>query len=149
MQYLNLRGNKLNEFPQPVSMGSITPEHFVDSQQLLKMEKLQILDLSRNNLGSLPDELKAMKSLRVLSVMHNQLNELPLSIGGLDSLRILKMAGNPLNDHLRAIIDNNGNALSPQTTPIAENEKDALLTLKIKQFLRSQLETFESGGESR
>jgi Leucine-rich repeat (LRR) protein len=113
------------------------------------MDKLQILDLSRNNLERLPDELKAMKSLRVLSVMHNQLRDLPFSIGGLDSLRILKMTGNPLNEQLKTIVDNNGSALSPQTTPIAENEKDALLTLKIKQFLRSEQNAFESGGESR
>jgi len=90
-----------------------------------------------------------MKALRVLSVMHNRLPDLPHCLGGLESLRILKMLGNPLNEQLKSIVDGSDSAASPLTVPIAENEKDALLTIKIKQYLRNEINAFESGGESR
>ena len=88
-----------------------------------------------------------MRSLRVLSVMHNNLDELPLTLGPLESLRILKMAGNPWNEALRAIIAGSDSTPSPLVTPIGENEKDALLTIKIKQYLKAEADAHHSGGE--
>ena len=90
-----------------------------------------------------------MRSLRFLSVMHNSLEDLPMSLGHLESLRLLKMSGNPLNGNLKSIIDGSDSTPSPLVTPIGENEKDALITVKIKSYLKSEALAQESGAESR
>ena len=117
--------------------------------QLLNLNKLQVLDLSRNRIESLPDDIRAMKSLRFLSVMDNCMENLPLSLGYLESLRLLKTAGNPLNETLSNIVAEHDSAPSPMPTSIHHNEKDALVTVKIKQHLKSEALALESGGESR
>ena len=93
--------------------------------------------------------MKNLKALRVLSVMNNNLEEVPFSLGFIESLRVLKLAGNPLHEDLRGILDGNDSTPSPLITPLAENGKDALLTIKIKQHLRTEAAALESGGESR
>ena len=90
-----------------------------------------------------------MKSLRVFSVMNNNLEDVPFSLGFLDNLRILKLANNPLNEGLKGVLDGNDGSPSPLVTPIAENEKDTILTRKIKKFLKTEAAALESGGESR
>ena len=85
-----------------------------------------------------------MKSLKVLSVMNNNLEMVPFSLGFLDSLRIIKLAGNPLDVELRRIIDGNDTTPSPLATPLAENGKDVLVTLRIKQHLKHEAAALES-----
>ena len=131
--YLNLRGNLFTKFPRA----------------LLNLNKLQVLDVSRNRIEVLPDEIRAMKSLRFLSVMDNNLETLPLSLGHLESLRLLKTAGNPLSEALSVIVAENDPTPSPMPTSINNNEKDALITIKIKQHLKSEALALESGGDSR
>ena len=93
--------------------------------------------------------MKSLKALRVLSVMNNNLENVPFSLGFLESLRILKLAGNPLGEDLKGILDGNDGSPSPLIVPLAESEKEARLTIKIKQYLKSEAAALESGGESR
>eukprot|EP00117_Sycon_ciliatum_P024771 scpid54121/ scgid20710/ E3 ubiquitin-protein ligase LRSAM1; Leucine-rich repeat and sterile alpha motif-containing protein 1; Tsg101-associated ligase len=60
------------------------------------MEALQVLDVSNNELRSLPDDLGSMKNLRELNVSLNKLQELPSSVGGLTSLVKLEAQSNSL-----------------------------------------------------
>ena len=90
-----------------------------------------------------------MKALRVLSVMNNKLESLPFSLGFLDTLKILKLTSNPLNEGLKNILEGNDGSPAPLTVPLAENEKDVMLTKKIKKFLKNEAAALESGGESR
>lgn len=117
--------------------------------QICRLPQLEILDLSRNKLIRVPDEIKEMKTLRVLSLLKNNIGEIPSCVGSLDTLRILKLAGNPLRGNLKNIVDGNDNASSPPPTALADNEKEAILTRKIKKFLKSEAVVNELGEESR
>ena len=121
----------------------------LDMEKIYKLPQLQILDLGRNNLSRVPEEIKNMKALRVLSLMNNNIIMVPLVIGFLDNLKILKLSGNPLNDGLKSVIDGIDGSPSPLVVPIAENEKDANVTKKIKKYLKAEAASLESGGESR
>ena len=90
-----------------------------------------------------------MKALRVLSVMNNNLQGVPFSLGSLDTLKILKLANNPLHEGLKNVVEGNDGSPIPFNVPLAENEKDAMLTKKIKKFLKTEAASLESGGESR
>lgn len=107
------------------------------------------MDLSRNSLKKLPEEMMNMIALRVLSVMNNNLKELPFSLGFLDSLRVLKLTGNMLNAALNNIIDGKDESPKPLSAPLPENEKESKLTNRIKVYLRHEANSLESGGDSR
>jgi hypothetical protein len=109
---------------------------------------LEILDLSRNKLTRVPDEIKDMKTLRVLSLLNNNIAELPSCVGFLDTLRILKLAGNPLKGNLKRIVDGNDTS-SPPPIALADNEKEAIVTRKVKKLLKSEAAANELGEESR
>ncbi|MCJ1438429.1 RAM signaling network component [Xylographa pallens] len=132
LTFLNIKGNQLTEVPLAIC----------------RLPKLQILDISRNRLTRIPEEMKEMRTLRVLSVMNNNIDRVPFSLGSVDSLRIIKLAGNPLDVRLRRIIDGTDTNPSPLVTPLAENGKDVLLTLRIKQFLKHEAAALESGSSS-
>ena len=117
--------------------------------QICRLPQLEILDLSRNKLTRVPDEIKEMKTLRVLSLLSNYIGEIPSCVGFLDSLRILKLTGNPLRGNLKKIVDGNDIASSPPLTALADNEKEAIVTRKIKNFLKSEAAVNEPGEESR
>lgn len=61
------------------------------------MKSLEILDLGRNQLRTLPKEITKLVSLKVLSVPRNHIRELPLCIADMTSLQVLKFDGNPIN----------------------------------------------------
>ena len=86
-----------------------------------------------------------MKTLRVLSVMNNNIDSVPFSLGSMDNLKIIKLAGNPLDMQLRRIVEGTDTAPSPLATPLAENGKDVLVTLRIKQYLKYVAAALESG----
>ncbi|MCJ1287069.1 RAM signaling network component [Xylographa opegraphella] len=132
LTFINIKGNQLTEVPMAIC----------------ELPKLQILDISRNRLTRIPDDIIKIKTLRVLSVMNNNIDSVPLSLGSLDSLRILKLAGNPLDVKLRRIVEGTDTNPSPLVTPLAENGKDVLVTLKIKQYLKHEAAALESGSSS-
>lgn len=90
-----------------------------------------------------------MKTLRVLSLLNNNISEIPLCVGFLDTLRIMKLAGNPLRGNLKNIVDGNDVPSSPPLTALADNEKEAIVTRKIKKLLQSVAAVNELGEESR
>lgn len=89
-----------------------------------------------------------MKALRVLSVLNNNIDDVPYCVGYLDTLRVLKLGGNPLTHDLKRIVESTDG--SPSRSAI-DYEKDALLTKKVKSYLKAAAAaaTSESGGESR
>lgn len=118
-----------------------------DSPKIYKLPQLEILDLSRNRLTKIPEEISKMKALRVLSVLNNNIDDVPFCVGYLDTLRVLKLGGNPLTHDLRRIVESTDG--SPSRRPI-DYEKDALLTKKVKNYLKAAAAAgSESGGESR
>ncbi len=117
-------------------------------EQVYKLPQLEILDLSRNKLSKVPDEIGNMKALRVLSLLNNYIETIPYCLGTLDTLRILKLAGNPLSPELMRIVNGSDGTYSPSLATMTDNEKDTLLTKRIKKHLKVEAAAKESGDGS-
>ncbi|THU58339.1 hypothetical protein C4D60_Mb03t13180 [Musa balbisiana] len=89
-QELDLSGMSLDSLPNPsINLGTITK-----------------LDLSNNNLQSIPESLTArLLNLVVLDVHSNQLRALPNSIGCLSKLKALNVSGNLMESLPKTIED--------------------------------------------
>ena len=120
-------------------------------EQVFGLPQLEILDLSRNNVSEVPEEIDKMKALRVFAIQHNRIADLPLGLGEIGTLRMLKVTGNPLNPNLKSIVEGNEDVLSPTTPalPNDENERDKILTRKVIDHLRTQAAIRDSGEDSR
>ena len=116
--------------------------------QVYKLPQLEILDLSRNKLSRVPDEIENMKALRVLSLLNNYIETIPYCLGSLDTLRILKLAGNPLAADLMRIVNGSDGTYSPSLSNLTDNEKDTLLTRRIKRYLKVEAAARESADGS-
>jgi len=80
--------------------------------QSLKADDLDSLDLSHNNLTTLPPSLIKMKSLQSLHLQGNKFSSFPLtSLESLDFLRYLDITENPFLEH------ENGNIWRKTTFP--------------------------------
>ena len=122
---------------------------FLSQEKVHSLLDLQILDLSRNSIRRIPEEIRNMRALRVFSVTNNKIEDVPFVVGFLESLQIIRLSNNPLNNGLKGILNSNDISTSDVPTPVAENEKETWLTRKIKTFLKSEAMSLESGGESR
>jgi len=107
-------------------------------KQIFGLSQLEILDMSRNKLTEVPEEIERIKALRVLSLHHNYIEDLPNCIGHINTLRMLKLAGNPLNPDLRDLIEGNENSPATPALPTNENEKDTYLTTGVIEYLRAR-----------
>lgn len=112
-------------------------------------DKVKSLDLSYNNLQSLPEEIRNIRRLIELNCEINQINRLPENIGKLRSLKVLKLSSNRLSIIPDAVgsccnlkelhLDNNqieilpksiGNCINLETLKLQNNSlKDLPITL--------------------
>lgn len=138
MRYLNIRANNFREFPKGVCTNRSFDQPWigVDLYQVYKLPLLEILDLSRNKINALPDEVNKLKSLRVLSVMQNRLDDLPAGLSEMNKLQILKVAGNPLKYPLRRVLEASESDIAPSA--MTDNEKEVAVTAELKRFLRTR-----------
>lgn len=103
---------------------------------MYRLPLLEILDISRNKIGKLPDEIKRLSSLRVLSVKQNRLDDLPLGLSEMSKLQILKVAGNPLRYPLRRLLEATEVEMAPSS--LTDNEKEVAVTAELKRFLKTR-----------
>ena len=118
---------------------------------MYKLHSLEVLDLNKNRLHRVPEEIKELKALRLLNVMNNNLETIPFCIGHMDNLKVVKLGNNPLNDGLREIYDSIDASPSAQAAGLKEfpNEKDGVITIRMKKHLLDEAASLESGGDSR
>lgn len=106
---------------------------------MLGLTQLEILDVSKNKIDHVPEQISKMKALRVFSVQNNRIQDLPLCLGSISTLRMLKVTGNPLNPKLKRIIEPSETALSPSVAFLRnDNDRDAYLTRKVTEHLRQE-----------
>lgn len=118
---------------------------------MLKLPLLEILDLSRNKISKIPEEIRQLKSLRVFSIMQNRLDDLPTGLSEMNKLQILKVAGNSFKYPLRRVLETKETELAD--LPMTDNEKEVAVTAELKRFLKSRQPVAtpdpESGSEAR
>ena len=98
------------------------------------MTSLEILDVSRNKIRSIPQKIANLTSLKVLAIAKNKIEELPVCLGEINSLQVLKLDGNPLVFPPPEVCTIKDNAPSPAN----ENERDAVIATQVKKFMRQQ-----------
>ncbi|KZF25732.1 hypothetical protein L228DRAFT_280952 [Xylona heveae TC161] len=128
LRYLNVRYNDLRSFPNTIC----------------ELASLEILDLSRNSLQEIPDAIGNLTSLKVLSVQKNKLERLPFCLGNITTLQVLKLEGNPLIFPPKSILE----LEDKRQIPVLDSEKDTLITVQVKRFLRQAAVSGKSGNES-
>ena len=115
----------------------------------MQLNSLEILDISKNRLQTLPENINRLSSLKVLAVQKNRIEKLPMYLGDIGSLQVLKLDGNPLTFPPSEICTLRNDTPAPSN----DNEKDALITTQVKRYLK-QIQTRErlridSEGDSR
>ena len=113
------------------------------------MKALEILDLSRNGISTIPMEVAYMGPLRVLSLADNSITEVPLFFGHMDALQILKLLGNRLEkQEILNIVARTIEPVSPSLQPLSENRREAAVTKTLKEWMRRQTTAGDTGDES-
>lgn len=99
--------------------------------QILQLSALEILDLSKNNIDAIPEEIRNMSSLKFLAVAKNKITRLPFALGEMPSLSKLKFDENPIEfpppDVLKPIQDHIAVSI--------ESEKE--VCQQVKRFLKA------------
>ena len=99
------------------------------------MTSLEILDVSKNKIRVIPDEIANLTSLKVLAIQKNKIEKLPICLGDISSLQVLKLDGNPILFPPPEVCTIKDNTPSPSN----ENEKDAVIATQVKKYMRSFL----------
>ncbi|KAM3566400.1 hypothetical protein ARSEF4850_000636 [Beauveria asiatica] len=133
------------------------PEEVVDivkdelERFLCDLTSLEILDLGRNQLRALPNEISKLTCLKVLSVPKNHIRELPLCLADMVSLQVLKFEGNPISFPPKDALQLP--AASPSNETRESEVTEVAVTAHIKRFLRQsalngKMEAEGTGDES-
>jgi len=93
---------------------------------------LEILDISKNRIIAIPEDIKRMTSLKFLAVARNRITRLPFALGEMHNLTKFKFDENPLEfpppEALKPSQENMGGSVE------REREQDACQ--QVKRFLR-------------
>lgn len=120
LRYLNVRSNRISEFPLP----------------LCDLQSLEILDLGRNQLKVLPPDIAKLTSLKVLAVQKNFIKELPLCLADMGSLQMIKLDGNPIVFPPKEVLQAQASS-PPNEGFLKETEvKELTVTTAIKKFFK-------------
>ncbi|MBL8121204.1 hypothetical protein JNM87_00450 [Candidatus Saccharibacteria bacterium] len=88
------------------------------STKISSLKKLKVLVVTTTNMTAVPDEIGQMQSLQSLDLSYNNLNSLPASIKNLsDTLKELNISGNPMTRSEANYIKQ----MLPNTTVIAKD----------------------------
>ncbi|GAB7348185.1 hypothetical protein MBLNU459_g6191t1 [Dothideomycetes sp. NU459] len=105
----------------------------VPAEIVLHLRNLQILDLSHNNISSIPDTVKSMFSLMFLAVEQNQIRRLPVCIGEMSRLTKIKVGSNPIEFPPPDIFVPSSYGSSPGGAPVEEARQ---ICSQVKSYLR-------------
>lgn len=98
-----LEGDKWMSFPKELQWMTYLKEWYVSHTRIQRLpeflaqfSKLQILDLSKNQICEVPPEIGKLSCLSELNLSYNRLMKVPPELGECEGLRRLELAGNRL-----------------------------------------------------
>ena len=94
----------------------------IDTEIWKFIDQLVSLDISFNNISSLPNQIGDLRHLADFNCSCNQIEALPTSVGNLRRLKVLKANGNALTFLPKEI----GNCINLQTLHLSENQLEFL-----------------------
>ena len=100
---------------------------------MLQLSKLEILDVSKNKIGGIPEGIKNLSSLKFLAVSRNRIVRLPYALGEMNSLSKLKFDDNPIEFPPPEVYK----ASPDRSTLSVEGEKVKDVCQEVKKFLRA------------
>ena len=103
---------------------------------MFKLPQLEIFDISKNKLDSIPNEIGEMRALRVFSVTHNKIRNISAHLAMMDNVKIMKLAHNPLNPELKRIVDQGATPPTEGNT-LDNTSREFDTTERVKKFLRA------------
>jgi Leucine-rich repeat (LRR) protein len=105
VEYLDLSGKKLKEFPAELRRFSNLVYLDLSSNQIkeipiwiAELQKIRFLNISRNNIKLIPAELAGLEHLNYLIMRHNDIGYIPQSLCSMVSLKVLDLSSTYLND---------------------------------------------------
>lgn len=103
-----------------------------DDLQVLTLAKLEILDISKNSIDEIPEDIKKMTNLKFLAVARNQIKRLPYALGEMNLVK-LKFDENPIEfpppEALKPSAD--------RANPAIESEKDKDMCQQVKRYMKT------------
>ncbi|KAK4296726.1 hypothetical protein Pmani_030804 [Petrolisthes manimaculis] len=111
LEQLYLRHNAIQIIPPLHNCASLKELYLgnnyikeLESDQLVYLKTVSVLDLRDNQLDSLPDEITLLQALERLDITNNNISTLPHHLGLLPHLKSLPLEGNPMRLIRRDII---------------------------------------------
>jgi len=126
LKQLNLSANSLSHIPRPVFAPNLT--------------KLEKLDISSNQLATVPIEIVNLKNLEELNCDSNMIVSLSEELGSLKKLKVLSLRNNKLSVHSTIFSDRN-----PQPLPRSIFTDTLLIDLNLhgNQMTSTQMNQFD------
>ncbi|NWA29845.1 hypothetical protein HX866_33740 [Pseudomonas gingeri] len=131
LRRLSIRGFQLDDLPESITRGQLTELSLINCnlrltvqarQALGSMQTLEILDLSHNPLGLVPD-LRQLQALAVIDLSHSGINALPEGLFELPRLEAALLNDNAIRElpqTLNEMSGNLGSGLELNNNPLSE-----------------------------
>ncbi|MED4384705.1 DUF5011 domain-containing protein, partial [Bacillus mobilis] len=113
-------------------------------QQVLELKELKILDLSRNSITTIPDNMSFNK-LRVLDLSYNKITEVPDSVWELPKLQALLLS----NNKIKKIPEQKSKFLDLRILDLANNELETLSVGLLHDLARLEVLNIQGGNNKK
>ncbi|MDA1508491.1 DUF5011 domain-containing protein [Bacillus cereus group sp. TH36-2LC] len=113
-------------------------------QQVLELKELKILDLSRNTITTIPDNMSFDK-LRVLDLSYNKITAVPDSIWELPKLQALLLS----NNKIKSIPEKKSKFLDLRIFDLANNELETLSVGLLHDLARLEVLNIQGGNNKK
>lgn len=100
--------------------------------QVLSLVKLEILDISKNSIDGIPEDIKKMTNLKFLAVARNQIKRLPYALGEMNLVK-LKFDENPIEFPPPEALKLSADRINASV----ESEKDKDMCQQVKRYMKT------------